>query len=139
MNASAYLQFHGQCEEAFAFYAKTFGGEVMALLRWSDMPGGAMPAGAVPPELARKIMHGEIRIGAATLMGADPPPERYSKPAGFGVTLAVESGADADRIFTALCDGGSVTMPIGETFFAHRFGMVTDRYGIPWLIVHRKS
>lgn len=139
MNTSVYLQFHGQCEEAFAFYAKIFGGEVTAVLRWSDMPGGAMPAGAVAPELARKIMHSEIRIGATTLMGADPPPERYSKPAGFGVALAVESGADADRIFTALCDGGSVTMPIGETFFAHRFGTVTDRYGIPWLIVHRKS
>lgn len=139
MNASAYLHFRGQCEEAFAFYAKTFGGEVIALLRWSEMPGGAMPAGSVSPELAQKIMHGEIRIGAATLMGSDPTPEHYTKPAGFGLALAVDSGAEADRVFTALCEGGSVTMPIGETFFAHRFGMVTDRYGIPWLIVHRKS
>ena len=139
MNASAYLHFRGQCEEAFAFYAKTFGGEVTVLMRWSNMPDGTMPAGSVAAELARKVMHSEIRIGAATLMGADPPPERYTKPAGFGVTLAVESDAEADRIFTALGDGGSVTMPIGETFFAHRFGMVSDRYGIPWLIVHPKS
>lgn len=138
MNASAYLQFDGQCEEAFAFYAKTFGGEVVALLRWSEMPGDAMPAGSVSPELARKVMHSEIRIGATTLMGADPPAGHYSKPAGVGVTLSVESDADAERIFKALCAGGSVGMPIGETFFAHRFGMVTDRYGIPWMIVHRK-
>jgi PhnB protein len=66
------------------------------------------------------------------------PPGQYSKPAGVGVTLSVESDADAERIFKALCADGSVGMPIGETFFAHRFGMVTDRYGIPWMIVHRK-
>ncbi|MGC8524827.1 MAG: VOC family protein [Acidibrevibacterium sp.] len=138
MNVSAYLQFDGQCEDAFAFYAKTFGGEVIALLRWSEMPGDAMPAGSVSPELAQKIMHSEIRIGATTLMGADPPPGHYSKPCGVGVTLTVESDAEAEGIFTTLCAGGSVGMPTGETFFAHRFGMVTDRYGIPWMIVHRK-
>jgi len=134
MDANAYLNFNGQCEEAFAFYAKTFGGEVTALMRWDDMPGGEVPAA-----MKGKIMHAHLQLGATSILAADASPERYTKPAGFNVTLDVHSNEEATRVFAALSDGGTVTMPMEETFFAHRFGMVTDRFGIPWMIVHGKG
>lgn len=134
MKASAYLHFDGTCEEAFGFYAATFGGENMALMRWTEMPGGPPP-----PGMEQKVMHACLRVGATNIMGSDTPPGRYTRPDGFGVALNVDSDAEAERIFAALAPGGHVTMEIGETFFAHRFAMVTDRYGIPWLIVHAKG
>jgi PhnB protein len=134
MHVSPYLNFNGQCEEAFAFYAKTFAGELAALMRWDDMPGGNTAQG-----MDRKIMHAHLKVGATAILGSDAPPERYTKPAGFGVTLDVDSNEEAERIFEALSDGGTATMAMGETFFAHRFGMVTDRFGIPWMIVYGKD
>ncbi|MBU6442267.1 MAG: VOC family protein [Alphaproteobacteria bacterium] len=134
MEASTYLNFNGQCEEAFAFYAKTFKGEVTAQMRWSEMPGGQ-----VPPGMEKKIMHAHLKIGATSILASDSPPDRFTKPSGFGVALGVDSNEEAERVFAALSDGGNVGMPMGETFFAHRFGMVTDRYGTPWLIVHGKA
>ncbi|MDE3114148.1 MAG: VOC family protein [Pseudomonadota bacterium] len=134
MEASTYLNFNGQCEEAFAFYAKTLRGDVVAQMRWADMPGGN-----VPPGMEKRIMHAHLKAGTSSILGSDTPPANYSKPSGFGVALGVESNEEAERIFAALSDGGNVGMPMGETFFAHRFGMVTDRYGIPWMILHGKN
>ena len=134
MEASTYLNFNGQCEEAFAFYAKTFKGEVTAQLRWADMPGGQ-----TPPGMEKKIMHAHLKLATTSILASDSPPERYTRPSGFGVTLDVGSNEEAERVFAALSDGGNVGMPMGETFFAHRFGMVTDRYGIPWMVIHGKN
>ena len=134
MNVSSYLNFNGQCEEAFTFYAKTFGGTVQALMRWSEMPGGNST-----PGMANKVMHANLKVGSSEILGADGPPDRPLSHAGFNVTLNVDSNAEAERVFAALSDGGNVTMPVAETFFAHRFGMVTDRFGIPWMIVHGKG
>lgn len=134
MDASTYLNFNGQCEDAFAFYAKTFGGKIEALMRWSDMPGG--PANA---EMANKVMHVHLKIGATSILGSDAPPSHYSRPQGYSVALGVDSNADAERIFAALSDGGKVNMALTETFFAHSFGQVVDRYGIPWMVVHGKG
>jgi PhnB protein len=134
MDASAYLNFNGNCEEAFAFYAETFGGTVQTLLRWSDMPDGN-----IPPEMAKKVMHAHFNVGATSILGSDAPPAQYAKPQGYSVALGVDSNAEAERIFAALSGGGKVNMAMAETFFAHRFGMVTDRFGIPWMIVHAKN
>ncbi len=134
MNVSAYLTFEGQCEDAFTFYAKTFGGTVQALMRWSDMPGG--PSNAA---MANKVMHANLKVGTSEILASDAPPEYFRTSQGMNVTLGVDSTADAERIFAALSDGGNVTMAMTETFFAHRFGQVTDRFGIPWQVVHGKN
>ena len=134
MNVSAYLNFNGKCEEAFAFYAKTFGGTIQALMRWSDMPGGNNT-----PGMEKKVMHANLKVGTSEILGSDAPPDRAITHGGFNATLGVDSSADAERVFAALSDGGNVTMALTETFFAHRFGMVTDRFGIPWMIVHGKA
>ena len=134
MHTDTYLNFNGSCEEAFNFYAKTMGGEIAALMRWSDMPGGG-----TPPAMARKVMHAHLKIGPANVLGADAPPERYNKPQGFNVALDTESDSEAERVFAALSDGGTVTMEMQETFFATRFGMVTDRFGIPWMVIRGKQ
>lgn len=136
MEINPYLQFNGQCEEAFAFYAKTFGGEVIALLRWSGMPGGCTGPAVGMEE---KIMHAHLKLGSFNILGSDTPPSYYGAPQGLNVTLGVDSNEEAERVFAALCDGGEVRMAMTETFFAHKFGQVTDRYGIPWQVVHSKE
>ena len=130
MQLSTYLNFTGTCEEAVHFYAEIRAGEVRSLLRWSDMPGRAEYRA-----MADKVMHASLRIGEHRILGADSPLKHFSAPAGFRGTLNVDSVADAERIFTQLCDGGTATMGMGETFFARRFGMATDRFGIPWMVV----
>jgi len=133
MDANAYLNFNGQCEEAFGFYAKTFGGEIAMLSRWADMPGGC------PPGMEKRVMHANLKLGSASLLGSDSPPDRYSKPAGMGVALSLDGPAKAEAVFAALSQGGSVTMPMQQTFFAPRFGMVTDRFGIPWMVLSQTA
>lgn len=133
MHTDTYLNFNGQCEDAFRFYARTMGGDVTALMRWSDMPGGN-----ATPAMAKKVMHAHLKIGPTSILGSDAPADRYNKPQGFNVTLNAESDGEAERVFAALSDGGNVTMKMEETFFATRFGMVTDRFGIPWMVIHGK-
>ena len=134
MQTSVYLNFNGECEAALEFYAKTLGGKIEALMRWADMPGAD-----VPSEMAQRVMHAHLKVGETDVLAADSPPENYSAPQGFNVTLDVDSDDDAERIFAELGGGGKVTMAMTETFFAHRFGMVTDRFGIPWMVVHGKE
>jgi PhnB protein len=134
MHVNPYLMFDGRCEEAFNFYAKVFGGKIVAM-----MPHKGSPAeGHVPPEWQAKILHARLAIGDDTIMGSDSPPDRYQPMQGFSVTMRIKEIADAERVFNALAEKATVTMPLGETFFAHRFGMLTDRYGTPWMIVCEK-
>lgn len=127
-----YLSFEGQCEEAFKRYEKVFGGKILMMMRHSDAPKDS----GVPqnPEVANRIMHARLEVGGRLLMGGDAPMRGPSKPQGFCVSVAVDNPAEAERIFEELSEGGAVTMPIGETFWAQRFGMVTDRYGTPWMV-----
>ena len=90
--------------------------------------------GNVPPEWGKKIMHVALNLGSEYLMGSDTPPQYYKPPQGFSVSLSVDGTSDAERIFNALAEGGTVGMPLQQTFWAARFGMVTDRFGIPWMI-----
>jgi PhnB protein len=130
MTPHPYLLFDGRCAEAFRFYAECLGGEVVMAMTY----GGSPLAGMAPADWGDKILHATLRLGDQTLGGADPPPDRYHPPAGFAVTFDIDAPAEADRVFAALAAGGRIEVPIGETFWAARFGMLTDRFGIPWMI-----
>ncbi len=130
MQLNPYLLFNGQCEAAFKFYARCLGGKIEMAMTHGESP----MADQVPPEWRSKIMHARMAAGDMVLMGSDAPPDRYEKPQGFSVSLSVDSPAAAERIFRALEESGTVRMPLQETFWALRFGMVTDRFGIPWMV-----
>jgi PhnB protein len=130
MQMNTYLSFKGQCEAAFKFYERCLGGQLGSIFRYAGTP----LAGQVPADWQDKIMHGSITVGGQVLMGGDVAPEKYEAPRGFSISLQIESTADAERIFPQLADGGQVVMPLEKTFWAERFGMVVDRFGIPWLI-----
>ena len=131
MDTNVYLFFDGKCEEAFNFYAQCFGAKIGALARYAMMPGND-PALA---DWGDKIMHGSIMVGGTAVLGSDAYPGRYDKPQGMRVTLTLDTPAEAERVFKAMSEGGTVTMPIQETFFAKRFGQLTDRFAIPWMIM----
>lgn len=130
MKLNPYLTFDGQCEAAFNFYAQCIGGEIAALTPYTGTPAEAH----VPVEWRNKILHASLVMGDSVLMGSDAPPERFNRPQGFSVSLQIKDPAEAERIFHALADGGTVRMPIQQTFWARRFGMCTDRFGIPWMV-----
>jgi PhnB protein len=130
MQTCTYLLFDGQCEEAFNLYADLLGGEIVAMLRQGDTPGMPNP----PAGLEDKIMHAFMKVGDRDIMASDVPPHDYSTPQGFSVQLSVDSAAEAKRIFDGLADGGSVTLPLGKTPWAEQFGMLVDRFGVPWMI-----
>ena len=130
MRVNPYLHFNGQCAEAFEFYAQSLGGKVGPMFTYAGTPGEEF----VPAEWREKLMHGTLFLGDDTVMGCDAPPGRYEKPSGFSVTLHIKDPAEAERVFQALVENGTVEMPFGETFWRLRFGMLVDRFGIPWMI-----
>jgi PhnB protein len=125
-----YMHFNGNCAEAFAFYEKLMGGTTIMMSKYSDSP----MANDMPAEMRDKIIHISTKIGNTILMGSDAPPGHYAKPQGFSVSVAVKTPADADRVFAGLSEGGNIIMPIAQTFWSPRFGMCTDRFGIPWMV-----
>lgn len=135
MQLNPYLNFNGQCETAFKFYEKSLGGKIEAMIPHEGTPA----ADHVPAEWRSKIMHARLTVGDLALMGSDVPPDRYQKPQGFSVTLGVKDPAAAERIYHALAEKGTVKMPIQETFWAARFGMLVDQFGIPWMIDCEKA
>jgi len=128
-----YLFFDGRCEEALEFYKKALGAEVLMLMRFKDSPEPPQP-GCAPTD-SNKVMHATFRIGQATLMASDGRNEGKPKFEGFALSLAVANEAEAERLFTALAEGGQVQMPLTKTFFSTRFGMVADRFGVGWMIL----
>lgn len=130
MQISPYLVFNGDCKEAFEFYERVLGGKIVTMQNHGESP----MVGKVPPEWNDKIIHARLTAGDAVLMGSDYPPQDYKKAEGFSVSVTVDKPEDADRIFATLAENGSVQMPIQETFWASRFGMLTDRFGIPWMV-----
>jgi PhnB protein len=129
MGFHPYLNFGGNCREAFTRYQEIFGGE-LTLLSWSDMPGDA----PVPAEQANLVMHGALTVGEDLLMGADAPPDRWSGIQGTCVNYSTDNKAEAERVYKALADGGEEQMPLAESFFSPAFGMCIDRYGTPWMV-----
>jgi PhnB protein len=130
MQMSPYLHFNGNCEAAFKFYEKALGAKIESMFRHEGTPA----AEHVPAEWLGKIMHARLEVGGQRLMGSDVPPEHYKKPEGFSVSLGIKEIADAERIFHALEENATVTMPLQKTFWAVRFGMLIDQFGIPWMI-----
>lgn len=130
MQLNPHLSFNGKCEAAFKFYETVLGGAILMMMRYGESPMAAQTA----PEAKNNIMHARLKVGDMLLMGADAPPQIYEPMKGMAVTLGVDTPAEADRIFKALSENGTVRMPIQETFWAKRFGMLVDQFGTPWLI-----
>jgi PhnB protein len=129
-----YLFFDGRCEEAIEFYRKALGAEVDMLMRFKDSPEPPQP-GMIPPGSENKVMHANLRIGGTSVMASDGRCGGKPHFDGFALSLGVASEAEADRLFTALADGGKVQMPLARTFFSPRFGRVADRFGVMWMIL----
>jgi PhnB protein len=125
-----YLSFNGQCEAAFRFYEECLDGKLGEIFRYAGTP----LAEQVPADWQNKVMHGSLAIGDQVLMGGDVVPDRYERPQGVSLSLQIKSAAQAERIFNLLANEGTVVMPLEKTFWAERFGMLVDRFGIPWLI-----
>jgi PhnB protein len=131
MQVQPYLFFDGRCEEALEFYKRALGAEVQMLMRFKDNPEPqANPTGA-----GEKIMHTSFRVGDSTVMASDGRCQGQPSFQGFALSLTASDDAEAERLFAALEDGGQVQMPLAKTFFSSRFGMVADRFGVPWMIV----
>jgi len=134
LNPCINLSFDGQCEAAFKFYERCLNGKITFMLTWGDSP----MAKDAPPKWSSKIVHATLVIGNTRLQGSDPAPGSYGSPRGFVITLNPSEG-DAEHLFAELAEGGIVRMPLQETFWAHRFGVLTDRFAIPWAINCEKS
>ena len=134
MKLHTYLNFGGNCEEAFRFYEKNLGGKIEMMMRYADQPDPKN----VPPGTEKYVLYLNMTIGETQLMGSDVPPDRFQPMRSVYLSLAVDSSAEAERIFKLLAQGGEVFMPMEETFFAHRFGMLRDRFGTSWMILHQK-
>jgi PhnB protein len=130
MQVNTYLIFNGQCEAAFKFYEQSLDAQIKFMMTHGESPLAAH----VSPEWRSKIIHGTLALGEQLLMASDAPPDHYEKPQGFSVSIQVTDPGDAERKFQALSANGKVTMPMQETFWAVRFGMVVDQFGIPWMV-----
>ena len=130
MQLNPYLNFNGECEAAFRFYEQCLGGKMVFMMTHGESP----IAEQVAPEWRNKIIHATLTVGDRVLMGSDAPPEHYEKPKGFSVSLSVDNPQEAERIFNALAEKGTVQMPLQKTFWSPGFGMLVDRFGIPWMV-----
>jgi PhnB protein len=132
---NTYLHFNGNCDEAFRFYEKVLNAKIEMRSTYGDSPAGAQ----TPEAMKGRIIHARIRIGDTIVMGSDAPPERFSPPQGFSLSLGTKTPQEAETVFAALSGGGQVHMPMAESFFAQRFGMLVDRYGVPWMVICEKA
>jgi PhnB protein len=131
MQVQPYLFFDGRCDEALEFYKKSIGAEVKMLMRWKDSPDKSMCV----PENADKVMHAQFQVGDTTIMSSDGRNTGKPKFEGFALSISAKDEADADNKFSALAEGGQVTMPLAKTFFSPRFGMVADKFGVHWMVL----
>jgi PhnB protein len=129
-----YLNYGGNCEEAFKFYEKHLGGKITMLMRHGEQPD----ARNVPPEWSRAVLHARVAIGGTELLGADIPPDRFQPMRSAYLSLTLDSDEEADRVFALLSEGGQIFMPMQETFFASRFAMLRDTFGTSWMLLHPK-
>lgn len=130
MQTSIHLHFKGDCREAFKSYAEIFGGKIVFSMTFGESPAAAQTTA----DWRDKIIHARLDLGDHFILGTDAAPEFYRAPQGFNVMMAVDKVAEAERIFNTLAEKGTITMSFQETFWAHRFGMCTDRFGIPWAV-----
>jgi PhnB protein len=134
MKLTTHLNFGGNCAEALHFYEENLGGKITFSMTYEQMPEPK----DVPPGCEKAILHASIQIGVTRLMACDAPPDCFQPMRSVYLGLAVDSSEEAERIFAALSAGGEVSMPLAETFFANRFGMLRDRFGVLWEIIHER-
>ena len=127
---SPYLQFDGTCAEAMRFYERCLNGKLDFFQTFGETPA----KDHVPADWGDKVMHASLVVGGARIMASDAPPGQYARPQGLSVALSLPDAAESRRIFDALAEGGTVTMPFAETFWSPGFGMVVDRFGTPWMV-----
>ena len=131
MQLHIYLNYGGNCEQAFRFYEQHLGGKLTMMMRHGEQPN----ATNVAPEWKNAVLHARMTIGGTELLGADVPPERFQPMRSAYLTLTVESIGEAERIYALLTDGGQIFMPMEETFYASRFAMLRDKFGTSWMIL----
>ena len=134
MKLYTYLNYGGNCAEAFRFYEAHLGAKIIMMMTHGQMPN----AQDVPPDRKDTILHARISIGETELMGADVPPERFQPMRSAYLSLLVDSTEEAERIYALLSDGGEIFMKMEETFFAFRFAMLRDKFGTSWMILHER-
>ena len=132
MPIQPYLMFDGRCEEALDFYKRALGAEVPMVMRWKDCP--VPPMEGTPPMPPDAIMHARFKVGETTVMASDGRCQGKPEFQGFALNITATDEADAARLFNALADGGQIQMPLGKTFFSPAFGMVADKFGVPWMV-----
>ena len=132
--AQPYLFFDGKCEEAINFYKSALGAKVDMLMRFKDSPE-PVPPGMCPPGSDDKVMHAALRIGDTVVMASDGMAGGHPEFKGFSLSVNAKNEAEADKVFGALGKGGKVVMPLGKTFYSPRFGMVTDKFGVGWMVI----
>jgi PhnB protein len=134
MKLYAYLNYGGNCEQAFRFYEQHLGGKVTMMVTHAQNPN----ANQVPPEWKNAILHARISLGETELMGADIPPDRFQPMRSAYLSLIIGSSEEAERVYALLSDGGQIFMPMQETFFAFRFAQLRDKFGTSWMILHER-
>ncbi len=134
MRIEPYLFFNGRAEEAIEFYRKALGAEVQTLMRFSESPD-PVPEGMIPPGFENKVMHSSITVGGASVMISDGDSSAAPAFSGFALALEADDGEQLRSWFDALSEGGQVKMPVGKTFFAEHFGMVSDKFGVDWMLI----
>jgi PhnB protein len=134
MNLHTYLNYGGNCRDAFKFYEQNLGGKITAMMTHAEAPGG----GQVPPEAKDTILYASIQLGGTDLMGSDVPADRFQPMRSAYLSLGVDTSAEAERVYALLSEGGEIFMPMMETFFAHKFAMLRDRFGTSWMLIHQK-
>ena len=131
MSVQPYLFFDGKCDEALTFYKSAVGAEPKMLMRFKEAPDQSM----VSPGSADKVMHAQVQIGDTTVLMSDGRCTGKTDFKGFALTISSKSENEADKTFDALAAGGQVTMPMSKTFFSQRFGMLTDKFGVQWMVI----
>jgi PhnB protein len=135
MKLYTYLNYGGNCRQAFEFYATHLGGRITMLTTHGEQP----EANKVPPEWKNAVLHARIELGDTIVLGADIPPERFQPMRSAYLSLMVDSVDEAERIYALLTEDGQIFMPMEETFFAHRFAMFRDRFGTSWMLLHERD
>ncbi|HWR52762.1 MAG TPA: VOC family protein [Bryobacteraceae bacterium] len=134
MKLYTYLNYGGNCRQAFEFYQAHLGARLLFLTTHGE---GRVPDS--PPAWRDAVLHARLEIGGTTLLGADVPPERFQPMRSAYLSLLLDSSEEAERLYDLLREGGEVFMPMGETFFAHRFAMLRDRFGTSWMLLHERN
>ena len=135
MQLYTYLNYGGNCRQAFDFYVEHLGGKIVQLMTHGEMPGPS----TVPPERRGDVLHARMEIGGTTLLAADVPPERFQPMRSAYLSLSLDSSEEAERVYSLLAEGGEIFMKMEETFFAHRFAMLRDRFGTSWMLLHERN